>query len=185
LNKSYIICGGPSLKDFNFELLKGCPIYAVNHSFEFIEELTGIVSIDAKFYKQRFKDLFRCGIPMYSVKGYDDVDEKEKLGVTEYKNTGVNGVDYGKGIRHGFNSGYTAICIAIKHGYTDIRVLGMDLIGKRHFYDLDKDRSVDPSYVIPHLQEMKRQLRPDIKITFYGEGADIPFERKQLDQVLI
>jgi hypothetical protein len=60
----------------------------------------------------------------------------------------------------------------------------MDLNDKGHYHKFAHNDTFDFKYIVPHLEEMKRQLRPDIKITFYGEGREVPFERKPLEECI-
>lgn len=179
----YVIAGGPSLKRFNFDKLKDEKCIAVTESFYSLKSLVGLVALDSIFYTANYDSLHGQKFPMYAVKNYDPSKQKKRLGVIELENTGVNGVELGDGIRHGFNSAYTAIGIAIKTGIKDIRVLGMDLTDTGHYHNLRPD--YDFSYVIKHLAQLKKELPKDIKITFYGKTNANMFENKPLSECLI
>ncbi len=181
----YIVASGPSLKGFDFSQLDDEVCLAVNDSLVYLKRVAGVVAIDTEFYDRYYKYLKLSRFPMYAVRKYDPSDIKKELGVIEYPNTGVSGVEMGEGIRHGFNSGYTAIGVAIKMGYKDIRVLGMDLTNTGHFHPLKPTlKDFDFSYVIKHLEKLKKQLPKGVKITFYGKTNANMFENKPLSECL-
>jgi len=174
----YIICSGPSLKGYDFTQLKGKNCIAVNESFKYIPETKYLVALDTKHYVNNYEAYKNATFPIYTVKDYNPSQQKIDVGAIELENTGPSGLDYGEGIRHGFNSGYLAINIAIKLGYNDIRILGMDLTIGGHFYD---DERFDYRYVHNHLKHLKEELRAGINITFYGNETVTVFDTKPLE----
>lgn len=178
MKRLYVVCSGPSLNGFDFEQLRGEYVIAMNDNFIYVPEVYKYVALDSKHWENMYEELKKNDFPKYSVKGYDPSKWKRKLGAIEMKNTGVNGVEYGDGIRHGFNTGYTALNMAVKE-CDDVRVLGMDLGTKGHFFDPDFEW--DFEYVIKHLAVFKEELRPETKVTFYGPTRQSVFPVKPLE----
>ena len=176
----YIVCSGPSLKGFDFSLLDGKDVICVNKTIKWVDNPVAVVALDSKHYVQLYDEFAKLECPIYAMKRYDEHPIKDELGVIELENTGVNGIEYDEGIRHGFNSGYMAMNVAIKLGYDNLRVLGMDLNKGGHFYD---NEAYDYRYVLAHLKAFKDELMDNIQVTFYGNTNADMFENKPLDEI--
>ena len=77
-----------------------------------------------------------------------------------------------------------AVSLAIKFGYKDIRIIGMDLNQAGHFYD---NTRYDYSNTIEHMQQLEDKLidmGSDIKISRFDYGDWEGFERKNLHEIL-
>lgn len=184
MKRVYIICSGPSLNGFDFGRLTGEDVICMNDNYKYIpeESIVAYVSLDPVFLINNREDLKDVHYPLYSPANYGVNPIRKELGVIELPITGINGIEYGEGIRHGVNSGYMAMGLAIKLGYKDIRVLGMDLSPRGHFYDPDFKYNFD--YVHKHLRAFKKDLKKDIHVTFYGDTHVDLFEKYDLSEIL-
>lgn len=185
----YVVCTGPSLTDFDLGILEGRHVIAVNGAAQYFNQLDAIVSLDLpKFdlYYQEWKEFKEAGVEIISVRGYWSGAAKDDLVTTYLEMTGSTGIDYSPGkVRHGFNSGYTALHVAINRGAGNIHLLGMDL-SDGYFYDHLAQIPVSLDYVIAHLEMMQQDLnrRPWVKIWNYSQ--DCPFEgfpKRSLDKL--
>ncbi len=152
-NSIYIIGGGYSLKDFDFNILKDKTTIAVNKSYSYVPNLDYFITMDftalAKIREQITKSATKVFIANFT-KPY--LQEKEgrivdtrynliyklqdfEIIIKSYRRTGL-GVAFND-FRNGDNSGYCALQLAVILGYTKIYLLGIDLnIGKEtHFHE--------------------------------------------------
>lgn len=185
MDRVYVICSGPSLKGFDFNQLKGQDIICINANIRDVpkESVVAYAFVDPFHLDDQREYLEDAPFPIYTVEPYSTIPERHNdLSIIKLKNTGISGIDWGEGIRHGFNGGYTAIGVALKLGYTDIRVLGMDLSKKGHYYD--PDFKFDFHYVLAHLEKLKEDLKPGIQLTFYGKTNVRIFDNDELSNVL-
>ena len=135
--RCFIIGGGPSLKNFDFSLLKNELVIGVNRAYEKIEP-TIIFGADRQFFQwanegkfgeeslKRWNETKALKIRLY-IEGDGDVKGLEKL----YKINcfGAHGLsnDVEAGIAYGGNSGYAAINLALLLGASPIYLLGYDM----------------------------------------------------------
>lgn len=189
-DRIYIVCTGQSLKNFNFNLLEGQRIIAVNDAYKFVPcSFECLVAIDYTFYLKELETLKLLNKKAYAIKDYfEDKMPKDTglLKINYLHTTGISGIDYREyAIRHGYNSGYTALGVAIQLGAKDIRLLGMDLTGG-YFYNRTENNKNKFNYVIDYINDFKKDLRPDIKVTNYSLISKIEcFEKKDLKDILL
>lgn len=124
----YLIGGGPSLKDFNWELLRGKNVLSINRAFQAVPWAIATFWTDSRFYKWYQKDLKRFeGIKIAC--RYSQLYEKDTILV---RSTGGAGVDeYPYHIRAGNNSGFAALNVAYHLGAKKIYLLGYDMKSER------------------------------------------------------
>ena len=132
----FIIGGGPSLSNFNWNLLKDKNIIAINKAGEYLPFAQILYFSDLSFYInnkpliRKFKNL------IYTIKQLNDEDSKK---VISLKVTGLNGLELQNGsLRHGNNSGYAAINLAVQLGANEIILMGYDMSHdstKSHFHE--------------------------------------------------
>jgi|GEM_PF-3075894 len=133
----FLIAGGPSLKDFDFNRLSGKNVIAINKAFMYLPEYQYLYWTDSRFYtwykdeinKQECKKYTPCVNP-------NNVSEN----ITVLKNSGGRIIDLTTpdSITAGNNSGFGAISLAIKLGASKIYLLGYDMGytgNKTHFHD--------------------------------------------------
>ena len=131
----FLIGGGPSLENFNWDLLKEKSIIAINKSFLSVPWAQVIYWTDSRFYT------------WYKDKIDELTAEKYTVGVGSQYKPDVKLLQ--KGMRHGLeltndklahgdNSGYAAINLAYHLGAKNIILLGYDMGikgNKTHFHD--------------------------------------------------
>jgi len=146
----FIVGGGPSLKDFNWHLLKGKRTIGINRAFEKFEP-TVMFSMDTRFLKwllndkygssarDRFLSLrsYRVWLCTYTVKLPDYI---YIVKVYRHYRAGLKAFTESlkEGIGHGNNSGYAALNLAACLGGNPIYLLGFDCKfsnGKTHWHD--------------------------------------------------
>lgn len=131
----YIIGGGPSLKDFNWNRLNDKKTIAINKALLSYPNADALYWTDGRFYNWHKKDID-------SFKGlkYTIAPRRE---LTEDIHLLKRGVKYGletspNALAHGMNSGYAAINLALHLGSKKIVLLGYDMGNSgtvSHFHD--------------------------------------------------
>ena len=131
----YIIGGGPSLKGFNWELLRGKNILSVNRAFQVVPWAIATFWTDSRFFKWFEKDIKRFKGVKIACR-YSQLYDKNIILV---RSTGGSGIDeYPYHIRAGNNSGYAALNVGFHLGATKIYLLGYDMKSEReatHWHD--------------------------------------------------
>lgn len=131
----FIVGGGPSLKDFNFELLKNRVVIAVNKAFLYLPFAQALYWSDSSFYDSFKKEIHEFkGI---KVTKNPSPKAEDIINVVE---TGREGLELEpNGIRNGGNSGYAAINLAYHLGAKKIVLMGFDAKngagGNSHWHD--------------------------------------------------
>lgn len=130
----YVVGGGPSLKGYDWSLLRGKRVIAVNRSYEVIPWAEIVYFTDGRFFNWHKDGLLKhAGV---KITGSKHVDHPE---VVNYKLTGCKGLDLGdKQLKHGNNSGHAAINLAVHMGAKLIILLGFDMKfdgGESHWHD--------------------------------------------------
>ena len=133
----YIVAGGASLKDFNFDKLSGKHVIAINKAFRYVKEPGALYWTDSRFYNWYKSEIdeIKC---MKFTGGTNPRDLAPD--VTVLRPAGGKTIDLSSpdNISAGNNSGYGAISLAIKLGAKRIYLLGYDMGhvgGKSHFHD--------------------------------------------------
>ena len=131
----YIIGGGPSLKGFDFNLLRGRRTIAINKAVIYAWHADILYWTDSRFYTW-FKN---------EVDNYQGLKFALKAGSQYTKDINIlkKGKPYGieedpGTLAHGFNSGYAAINLAYHLGAYKIILLGFDMCNdgnETHFHD--------------------------------------------------
>lgn len=131
----YIVGGGPSLKDFDFDLLKDKVVIAVNKAFLYLPFAQVLYWSDSSFY-----DTFKKEIHLFKgIKATKNPSPKTD-DIINLVETGREGLELEpNGIRTGGNSGYAAINVAYHLGAKKIVLLGFDgkngSGGNTHWHD--------------------------------------------------
>ena len=136
-HRCFIVGGGPSLKDFNFRLLRDELTIGINRAFEFFDPSI-IFGMDARFWnwvehdefgpevRKRLQD-YRRGLKVWVAVGSglypEDVIVLDDAGIHAFTN------DLTKGLGNGNNSGYAALNLAFILGANPIYLLGYDMRG--------------------------------------------------------
>jgi hypothetical protein len=152
----FVIGGGPSLRGFDFELLRGELSIGVNRAFEFFTP-TILLAIDARFYRWVYEgkygeEALRKLAAFKGIKVGVRMSAAHVPGVVEIKSLGARGpiVPVEQGIYHGNNSGYSAVALALALGADPVYVLGIDLryagpedAKVSHFHDGHPERTLE------------------------------------------
>jgi len=143
--RCFIIGGGKSLKGFNFDVLKGENVIAINKAVEYAPFAEVMFSLDARLYKW-YKGLGGEGLEIDARQNYNLYrglrvwgDSKEahfENDVLLVKLRGRNGLadSLRDGIYTGGNSGYAALQLAVCLGANPIYLLGYDMDKKGNFH---------------------------------------------------
>lgn len=144
----FIIGGGESLKGFDFNLLKDKTTMVINKAIFYLKNANFFITHDLAFFKKIDINAFiKIKIPKFFVISsivfpYMEII-KERLFDRRFQNTFydlkmldsiiISKKEKGIGItlddfRHGHCSGYSALQLAIIMGYTEINLLGFDLL---------------------------------------------------------
>ena len=120
----YLVGGGPSLENFDWNRLKGKKVIAINRAFQVLPFADVMYWTDARFYRwyaseiTNFKGLKVTCRPV----------PENPSDVIFLKSNGANTIDTRPSyISHGNNSGYGAINLAVKLGAKRIYLLGYDM----------------------------------------------------------
>lgn len=123
----YIIGGGPSLKDFNWNLLKGKKVIAINRAYEVLPWAEVLYWTDSRFYKWYKSDIDKLNNIKVTCRPFNNMPRDIIL----LKSNNNNKLDLRPSfISHGNNSGYGAINLAVKMGVKKIYLLGYDMNSK-------------------------------------------------------
>lgn len=199
----FIVGGGPSLKDFNWELLRGKRVIGVNRVYEKFDP-TIIFSMDTRFlrwiiegnYGQEAKEKFatskayKVWLCTYNCKLPEDIFIL-KTWKTYSRGFRAFPATMREGIGHGNNSGYAALNLAACLGSSPIYLLGFDMeyAGSRtHWHE---------GHPVPHrpdtVQRFKqyfqlaavRTKEMDIKVINLNRDSALPyFPKKSFKEVL-
>lgn len=185
----YIIGGGTSLRIFDFRKLQDKTTIAVNKSYYHVPHLDYFVTMDFTFLRKighhinsSATKIFVVNFSVSSLKEINGqiIDTKWNLlyDLKEFdmiiKSRKKDGIGFTlKDFRTGGNSGYCALQLAVALGYTEINLLGIDLVMDRgtHFHggyreEPEKFAAKLKLYYTSFrtgLEELKRK-RPDIKV---------------------
>lgn len=126
-----IVAGGPSLKGFDFGLLAGRNVIAINRAHEFVPGATVLWWTDARYWRRAASTLMTHAAP-WKATGNLEYELAELPwrggGVHQYLFTGATGFDENpEHLRHGWNSAHAAAHLAAHAGARRIILLGVDL----------------------------------------------------------
>ena len=120
----YIIGGGTSLKNFDWELLVDKNVLSINRAFQKVPWAIATFWTDSRFYKWYAKELKRFKGTKIACRWSQIYTDD----VIFARSTGGNGIDdYPYHIRAGNNSGFAALNVAYHLGAKRIYLLGYDM----------------------------------------------------------
>lgn len=164
----FVIGGGPSLRGFNFDSLKGKLTIGTNRAFEFFDP-TILLAIDERFYRWVYdgkygEDARRKLFNYTGLKVGIRISAPHVQGVHEIKSLGVSGpiMPIEEGIYHGNNSGYSAVALALALGAAPVYVMGIDLRydgETSHFHEGHPDRTRERNLISKctrHFEDLAR-----------------------------
>ena len=159
----YIIGGGSSLKNFNFDQLKGLKTIAINKAVFFHQEADVLYWTDSRFYTWYKNDIDNFNGLKFALKPGSQYTTDIKV----LRKGIAHGLEKDPHVlAHGNNSGYAAINLAYHLGANRIVLLGFDMHndGKdTHFHDGYPTRAAgDHIYkdkFLPGFKELEKGLR--------------------------
>jgi len=134
-----IVGGGPSLWGFDFGRLAGLNVIAINRAYEFLPDAKVLWWTDSTFFVRHQEALEAHPAPYKCSALYDYPAHLQPEWVTFYRFTGHIGFDHDPAcLRHGNNSAYTAMHLAVHLGAQALILLGIDMTvpkkGPTHFH---------------------------------------------------
>lgn len=160
----YIIGGGPSLTNFNWSLLDGHFVIAINRAYEKLPNADIIYFTDIDFWETHKANMKKLNGRL--IRGTLRLGTTKDPSVKEYKLTGATGIDTTPDcLKHGNNSVHAAINLALFHlGFDIVYLLGVDMKWKgkqTHWHD--GHRRIDNQSVykqmISNFEEMSKELK--------------------------
>ncbi len=159
MNDIYIIGGGPSLKNFDFEQLRGLDTIAVNVAALDVPDPTFCITADSGQFRKLQEGYYDKvdNTTWVLITNPDHCTMKYKDGVFKnirtgfiynllaptmvIRNSGIEGLGFTfNDFRTGYNSGFCAFQFAVLLGYQRIHLLGIDLNDGHHYHKRYKDR---------------------------------------------
>ena len=129
----YIVGGGPSLKNFNWDLLKNKKVIAINRAYEFCNADV-VYWTDTRFYQWNKDELDALTATKYTIQ-----PSANQINVNVIRKGMRHGLETNPSLlAHGDNSGYAAINLAYHLGAKQIVLLGYDMGNVKdstHFHD--------------------------------------------------
>lgn len=164
-HRCFLVGGGPSLRGFDFERLRGEKVIAINAAFVDVPFADVLFMMDfVTFYTklrqgkfgEKVKQLF------YEFKGLKvilDIMNRHPEGLLYVPSTGRHGLSLNlkRGLCHGNNSGVGALNLAICLGADPIYLLGYDMKhkdGKAHYHNV---------YPVMHRETIHRSFAGDFE----------------------
>lgn len=137
----FIMAGGPSLRGLDFVRLSGQPVIAINRAHEFLPSATVLWWSDLLFWTRNQDSLIAHKAPWKAtaLSDYDVEHLPPAELVHRYSFTGCTGFDENPAhLRHGNNSSYAAMHLAVHLGARKLVLLGVDMRhaadGTTHFH---------------------------------------------------
>jgi hypothetical protein len=130
----FIIGGGPSLNEFNWDLLKDKKVIAINRAYQFCKTAQVVYWTDGRFYQWNKDELDALTSKKYTIQ-----PSANQIDVNVLKRGIRHGLEtIPTTLAHGDNGGYAAINLAYHLGAKEIVLLGYDMgniNGESHFHD--------------------------------------------------
>ncbi len=136
-----LVAGGPSLRGFDWERLRGYPVVAINRALEVLPFAHVLWWSDSRFWRQNRAAIEAHGAIWKATCqiNYHESDAVPGF-VKQYRFTGHSGFDpEPKNLRSGNNSAYAVLHLLAHLGAKRIVMLGVDMRhgpgGKSHFHE--------------------------------------------------
>lgn len=132
----YLIGGGSSIRQFDFNLLKGRRVIGCNDAFRLGPEIVSYgIFADSAFYCRNIRELLASNVPLVTCSPTLYSMGVPKIFKLQREHMGLHS---GSHIGYNYSTGATAINLAISLGSSEIYLLGYDLAnvsGKSHWHD--------------------------------------------------
>lgn len=161
-----IVAGGPSLSGFDFGLLIGRNVIAINRAYEVLPGAQVLWWTDSAFFVRHQAALEAHPAPFKASARYDYPADLQPAWVHFYRFTGHLGFDFDPGcLRHGNNSAYAAMHLAAHLGASALILLGVDMgvaqKGPTHFHGghglMLQDKTLK-EVMLPHFKSLAPPL---------------------------
>lgn len=130
----WIVGGGPSLKGFDFNALRGNHVMCCNDTFLSLPWADSVVSLDRQWIRNRVRQLEAFAGRKYLCHRHGEaVPEISDAVELEFRTE--PGLSHSWEYVHGSTTGYAALNIAVLLGYRNIGVLGFDYYDGGHWHD--------------------------------------------------
>jgi hypothetical protein len=134
----YLVAGGPSLLHFDWDCLDHKPCIAINHAHRMLPNAWVLWWTDWRYGDRYGKSLQAHSAPLKACLE-DPLERPQPAWAQVYRNTGTEGLSLIPGsLRHGNNSGYAAINLAVQLGARQLVLLGYDFTvhpGRTHWHE--------------------------------------------------
>lgn len=148
-----IAAGGPSLSGFDFDRLAGRNVIAINRAHEFIPGAQVLWWTDADYWRRAEASLMAHSAPYKATSHIAYRTAETPATAAVYRLTGPLGFDPDpRYLRHGNNSTYAAMHLAVHMGARRLILLGVDMrygpAGESHFHG---------GHGVPHMESTLRE----------------------------
>lgn len=135
-----IVAGGPSLLGFDWSRLRGTRQIAVNRAFQVLPDAEVLWWTDPRLWRWHAEAIMSHKAPLKATALLPGERWKYPEGVYTFRFTGSSGYDStSNALRHGNNSTYAALHLALKNGARTIALFGVDMrpspTGKMHWHE--------------------------------------------------
>ena len=149
--------------------MRGKDVIAVNYAIKSVPFAQMLVALDRPFFESEYEYLKTYTGQIHSLAAYSETPLHDELNVTLWRWRKEKGCDVYPFVCHGFNSGITAINIAIHLGYKRINLLGFDCGGRGHFYDDKKLMNGDFNLLPTQAKHVHDHKPKDVDIINYSD----------------
>lgn len=171
----YIVGGGPSLTDFDWNKLDGKFTIAINRAYEILPESQIVYFTDDDFYQKHKKGMHKHKGKKYRgrLARQKVIDHPNVLEIQLQPQPSGWSDQFGE-LYHGSNSGYACIQVAAQLGFKNIYLLGFDMKhdgtynkgkknckGTTHWHD--GHRRIDPPTAYAMMLRHYSQMVPNVR----------------------
>jgi len=173
MHRCFIIGGGPSINNVNFELIKHEYIYGLNEAFRFGTFVNTWFFSDSDIFKNHREDIKKWPNRIVSCAGA--TKRHKKIEYLERCRKHALCFEPGKiGFpSRGANSGASAINLAVREGFDEIILLGYDMKldgEKSNYHDYYKKSTKQQTY--DKFMEVLETISKEIKATVINANPD-------------
>lgn len=166
-NEVYIVGGGPSLTNFNWKLLDGKFVIAINRAYEVLPNADILYFTDPDFWQRHRAAMLKHKGVIYRGRIGKKPDIKEVNELQLHRHPAGWSDVFGE-LYHGQNSTYACIQLAAQLGFTKIFLLGIDM--KHHNkYDRTKKNCLG----VTHWHDGHRRIDPPTAYNIMLKHYDI------------
>jgi len=183
IKECYIVGGGPSLTNFDWDLLKGKFVIAINRAYEVLPEANILYFTDPDYWQLHKDAMKKHGGKL--IRGVLRLGETKDPQVQEYHLTGSRGLELTPGcLKHGNNSTHAAINLAGVHlKIPTIYLMGIDMQwskDKKQTHWHSGHRRIDPErgydLMIQGFNVLRFELpKHNIKVININNTTALPF----------